>query len=202
MVSALDFKEPEGSGTYLIDGDHRPIREAVEFVRRLLPEAQIDLNDDDLPLAPGATLNFEMKTDSSGATAAFGYRARHSMEAGVFKTINGNRIHAGLPALEEPPEAAVNPSSSVPRVHKLSLSPLTVLPCSPVEQIDAAHKAGFDSVGLRLFPSLPTDVDVMADRPLQRDIESAVLRTRSLRCWTSKWCGSGLAWTWLPSRRR
>ena len=56
-------------------------------------------------------------------------------------------------------------------MHKLSLSPLTVLPCSPVEQIDAAHKAGFDSVGLRLFPSLPTDVDVMADRPLQRDIK-------------------------------
>jgi UDP-glucose 4-epimerase len=109
MLTALDFKEPEGSGNYLIDGDHRPIREAVEFVRRLLPEAQIDLSDDDLPLAPGATLNFEMKTDSKGATAAFGYQARHSMEAGIFKTVNGNRIHAGLPALEEPPEAAVRP---------------------------------------------------------------------------------------------
>jgi UDP-glucose 4-epimerase len=107
MLTALDFKEPTGSGNYLIDGDYRPIRDAVEFVRRLLPEAKIELSDDDLPLPSGATLNFEMRTDSSGATRAFGYKARHSMEAGIFRTINGNRIHAGLPALDELAEAAV-----------------------------------------------------------------------------------------------
>jgi sugar phosphate isomerase/epimerase len=53
----------------------------------------------------------------------------------------------------------------------LSLSPLTVLPCSPLDQIDAAHAAGYDAVGLRLQPAMATDVDVMADVPLQRAIE-------------------------------
>ena len=53
----------------------------------------------------------------------------------------------------------------------LSLAPLTVLPASPLEQIDAAHAAGFDAVGLRLQPVMPTDVDVMENAALRRDIE-------------------------------
>ena len=109
MLAALEFQEPDGAQSYLIDGDYRPIREAVDFVRQLLPDAQIEVEDVDLKLAPGATFGFEMKTDSSKATAAFGYRARHSMEAGVYRTINGNRVFAGLPELPEPPEAAVKP---------------------------------------------------------------------------------------------
>jgi sugar phosphate isomerase/epimerase len=52
----------------------------------------------------------------------------------------------------------------------LSLSPLTVLPCSPLDLIEAAHAAGYDAVGLRLQPALPTDVDVMADASLRRAI--------------------------------
>jgi len=56
-------------------------------------------------------------------------------------------------------------------VNILSLAPLTVLPASPLEQIDAAHAAGFDAVGLRLQPVMPTDVDVMGNAALLRDIE-------------------------------
>jgi sugar phosphate isomerase/epimerase len=61
-----------------------------------------------------------------------------------------------------------------PSVPALSISPLTVLPCSPLDQIDAAHAAGFDAVGLRLQPALTTDVDVMADPSLRRAIERRI----------------------------
>lgn len=59
----------------------------------------------------------------------------------------------------------------------LCLSPLTVLPCSPLEQIDAAHAAGFDAVDLRLLPVLPTDTDVLADAALLRAIERRLAAT-------------------------
>lgn len=59
----------------------------------------------------------------------------------------------------------------------LSLCPLTVLPCSPVEQIDAAHEAGFDAIGLRLLPVMPSDIDVMADKALCRVIERRLAAT-------------------------
>jgi len=54
--------------------------------------------------------------------------------------------------------------------HTLALSPLTVLPCTPLEQIDAAEAAGFDAVDLRLVKVLDTDIDVMADPHLRRAI--------------------------------
>jgi sugar phosphate isomerase/epimerase len=60
----------------------------------------------------------------------------------------------------------------------LSLSPLTVLPCSPIEQIDAAFEAGFDAVGLRLVPTLDTDIDVLADSALMRAIRDRLTATR------------------------
>ncbi|MFV0457391.1 MAG: sugar phosphate isomerase/epimerase family protein [Actinomycetales bacterium] len=52
----------------------------------------------------------------------------------------------------------------------MSLSPLTVLPCSPLEIIDAASAAGFRTLGLRLLPTLPTDVAVLEDPELMRGI--------------------------------
>jgi len=58
-----------------------------------------------------------------------------------------------------------------------SLCPLTVLPCSPLEQIDAALEAGFDTVGIRLVPVLPTDIDIMADKPLRDAIAQRLSRT-------------------------
>jgi sugar phosphate isomerase/epimerase len=59
----------------------------------------------------------------------------------------------------------------------LSLSPMTVLPCSPLEQIDAAVDAGFDGVGLRLFPINATDVDIMSDLASQRAVEQRIAET-------------------------
>ncbi|WP_442576419.1 sugar phosphate isomerase/epimerase family protein [Microbacterium sp. F51-2R] len=52
-------------------------------------------------------------------------------------------------------------------MRKFTLSPLTVLPCSPLDLIGAAESAGYDGVGLRLIPTMSTDIDVMADAPLQ-----------------------------------
>ena len=59
----------------------------------------------------------------------------------------------------------------------LSLCPLSVLPCTPLEQLDAAHAAGFDAVGLRLVPTLDTDIDVMAHKPLRLAIERRLQAT-------------------------
>jgi sugar phosphate isomerase/epimerase len=64
-----------------------------------------------------------------------------------------------------------------PTPFTLSLAPLTVLPASPLEQIDAAHAAGFDAVGLRLQPVMPTDADVMGNPALRRDIERRLAAT-------------------------
>jgi sugar phosphate isomerase/epimerase len=60
----------------------------------------------------------------------------------------------------------------------LSLSPLTTLPCSPLDQIEAAYVAGFDAVGLRLQPTLPTDIDVLGDAALRRAIERKLASTQ------------------------
>lgn len=49
----------------------------------------------------------------------------------------------------------------------ISLCPLTVLPCSALHQMEFAARAGFDAVGIRLVPVLPTDIDVMSDKVLR-----------------------------------
>lgn len=62
-------------------------------------------------------------------------------------------------------------------MRRLSLSSLTVRPCSPVEQIDAAVETGFDATALRLIPRVPSDVDVMSDPGVQRAIERRIAET-------------------------
>jgi sugar phosphate isomerase/epimerase len=54
---------------------------------------------------------------------------------------------------------------------------MTVLPCTPLEQIDAAVEAGFDTIGLRLFPINDTDIDIMADPVTQRAVEKRIAET-------------------------
>lgn len=108
IVRALRWNDPAGSDNYNLSGDYRKISSAFDFVKRLLPEADLRLEGDPPSLAPGATMGFEMRCDSSRAAKAFGYNQRHSMEAGVFKTINQNRIMAGFQPLQPPPEAKVN----------------------------------------------------------------------------------------------
>ncbi|OAP23364.1 Inosose isomerase [Amycolatopsis sp. M39] len=55
-----------------------------------------------------------------------------------------------------------------------ALAPLTVLPCSPLEQIDAALDAGFGAISFRLLPGMATDVDVMANPQLRQEMEDRV----------------------------
>jgi nucleoside-diphosphate-sugar epimerase len=107
VLKALDFKEPEGASSYLFSGDHRLIAEAFDFVHELLPEAKIALDMEDGALKKGAALAFAMDADSSRATRDFGFAASHSMEAGVYKTLNANRIYAGLPPIPQPAKAMV-----------------------------------------------------------------------------------------------
>lgn len=61
----------------------------------------------------------------------------------------------------------------------LSLAHLTVLDADPVALIDAGASAGFDAVGLRIVPPLPTDtiVPVIGDLPLQRRIKARMQET-------------------------
>ena len=40
-------------------------------------------------------------------------------------------------------------------LHSFSLAPLTVLPLTPPEVIDAAATGGYDCAGLRLLPAAP-----------------------------------------------
>lgn len=111
VVRALAHREPTGADSYLMGGDYRPLAEAVDFVRALLPEADITLSADDLDLPPGSTLGFALRSDSTRATRAFGYRPRFPMEAGVYRTVNGNRLLAGLDPLPEPPRARPLPAA-------------------------------------------------------------------------------------------
>ncbi len=55
----------------------------------------------------------------------------------------------------------------------LSLAHLTVMDAGPLELIDAAAAGGFDAIGLRIVPPMPTDVivPVVGDRNIIREIE-------------------------------
>lgn len=65
-------------------------------------------------------------------------------------------------------------------MRKLALAPLSVLPCGPVEQFDAAIAAGFDFTGLRLVQVSPTDPVFIDDPAIQREL-AARLRGERLR---------------------
>ena len=61
----------------------------------------------------------------------------------------------------------------------VSLAHLTVLDADPVELIDAGKAGGFNAVGLRIVPPLPTDTitPVVGDIPLQRRIKQHLRAT-------------------------
>lgn len=62
-------------------------------------------------------------------------------------------------------------------MNPLSLAPLTVLPVSPLEQIDAAHAAGFEFTGLRLNRVVASDVDIIGNAGLRREIRTRLADT-------------------------
>ena len=64
--------------------------------------------------------------------------------------------------------------------------PLTVLPCSPLKQIEAAAAAGYDAIGLRLAPScrpistcLPSRRSASPSKTASRRLASASSTSRS-----------------------
>jgi sugar phosphate isomerase/epimerase len=61
----------------------------------------------------------------------------------------------------------------------LSLAHFTVIDADPVTLIDAGVAGGFDTVGLRIVPPLPTDtiIPVIGDLPLQRRIKERMADT-------------------------
>jgi len=80
---------PTRSSGLNICGDTRPMREAVAFVRQLLPEASIQVQ-------AGGT-HRGIRYDASATEAAIGYSPQYSMEEGFRKTINMVRADRGLP---------------------------------------------------------------------------------------------------------
>lgn len=59
----------------------------------------------------------------------------------------------------------------------VSLAALTVLDAGPVGQIEAAHAAGFDHVGLRLQPLVAGDRTIVGDDAAERAVRDALART-------------------------
>ena len=94
---------PNGAGeSFVTSGDYRPIREAFQFVRRLLPEARMELVDgaEAAGLQPGAQTNWAYRYDASRAKEILGVEPKFTMEEGLYRTINAYRKLAGLPAVQ------------------------------------------------------------------------------------------------------
>ena len=72
-------------------GDIRPIREVAEYVKKLLPDASIEL-------MPG-NLGLGWKYDTSPVEQEIGYSSQWPMERGIRDTINMLRQQHGLPRL-------------------------------------------------------------------------------------------------------
>lgn len=58
--------------------------------------------------------------------------------------------------------------------HVVSLAALTILDAGPIGQVHAAAAAGFESVGLRLMPLLPTDRRIVGDSAAMTELELAL----------------------------
>jgi nucleoside-diphosphate-sugar epimerase len=82
---------PGASPALTICGDLRPMRDAVAYVQRLRPDAQLRVATD----RPGSVQNF----DSSAAETEIGYRRRFTMEEGFRRTIETVRAAHRLPPL-------------------------------------------------------------------------------------------------------
>ena len=75
--------------SYSINGDVRSVREAAEYVRELLPEA-------DITVLPGGFAGDPVEFDSTPIEEEIGYRPNWTLERGIKETINTVRIENGL----------------------------------------------------------------------------------------------------------
>jgi nucleoside-diphosphate-sugar epimerase len=101
FVTALAHRGGQGE-TYLLHGDLRPLTEAVDFVKRLIPDTDLTLDEADGPLPAGSTISWSRRYDASRAERELGIKSNFTMEEGLFRTINHNRQYVGLPVVEAP----------------------------------------------------------------------------------------------------
>ncbi len=94
-----------GSGeSFVTVGDYRPIREAFDFVRTVLPRAQMTLETgaEAAGLAAGAQTNWAIPFRGQRANDLLGIAPRYPMEQGILRTIAEYRRMAGLPNVTPP----------------------------------------------------------------------------------------------------
>jgi len=78
--------------SYSIMGDVHSVKEAVDYVRTLLPDA-------DIAVSPGGFTGDPVKFDTRLIEEEIGYRPQWSMERGIKETINLTRKEHGLPSI-------------------------------------------------------------------------------------------------------
>lgn len=69
-------------------GDLRPVKEVVDYIKGLVPEAKFTLE-------PG-TFSLRMNFDTAPLEEELGCKPQYPMEGGVLKTLNAFRRQAGL----------------------------------------------------------------------------------------------------------
>ncbi len=93
IVRALDV-ESVSTRIFNTRCDIRPVREVVEYVKRIVPDASIDLQ--------GGTVGIVWKCDDSLTREELGFTPEWPMERGCLATMNEFRRREGLPPLAQP----------------------------------------------------------------------------------------------------
>ena len=78
--------------SYSVMGDVRSVREAADYVRKILPDA-------DITVLPGAFTVYPVRFDTRLIEEEIGYRPEWSMERGIKEAINLTRKEHGLPPI-------------------------------------------------------------------------------------------------------
>jgi nucleoside-diphosphate-sugar epimerase len=95
-VAELVFKALTGPSTvrhvFTISGDYLPVVEMVACVRRLIPDAQIEVQ-------PGSA-KLPWLFDTTCVEQELGFRPRFTVKSGMLHTMNAARARAGMPALK------------------------------------------------------------------------------------------------------
>ena len=111
VLAALDAPDT-GGATYLTHGDQRPVQEAIDFVRELLPNAQLATADRPERMVfggdgegmrnvyGGRTTAPDRLYDAATTEAEIGYAPAYRMEQGVQEMIDKIRSAAGLSPTE------------------------------------------------------------------------------------------------------
>ncbi|TDO51586.1 nucleoside-diphosphate-sugar epimerase [Kribbella sp. VKM Ac-2527] len=115
FLTALESRNGSGE-SFVTSGDYRPIREAFEFVRKVLPAAEMELVDggEAAGLKPGAETNWALRYDASQAKKVLGIAPSYTMEEGLYRTISAYRAYVGLPPVDHPTTSSWSPRSTRP----------------------------------------------------------------------------------------